>query len=105
MAGADLARAADGVGNRGPERSRRENDGDPEPYWNTTLRLTLPGMGGIEARLHLTPAGVAVRLIADDARSRDILIAGQPRLAKALDAANVPLTGMVAELTVPDEQP
>jgi hypothetical protein len=34
-----------------------------------------------------------------------LLIAGQPRLAEALDAANVPLTGMVAELAVPDEQP
>lgn len=88
-----------------PSGRAGENDGEPEPYWNTTLRLTLPGMGGIEARLHLTPAGVAVRLIADEARSRDILIAGQPRLAEALDAANVPLTGMVAELTVPDEQP
>jgi hypothetical protein len=86
-------------------REPGDEDGDPEPYWNTTLRLTLPGLGGIEARLHLTPAGVAVRLIAGDARSRDILTAGQPRLAEALDAANVPLTGMVAELAVPDEQP
>jgi hypothetical protein len=53
------------VGDRGSERSRlATNDGEPEPYWNTTLRLTLPGLGGIEARLHLTPAGVAIRLIA-----------------------------------------
>ncbi|WP_374499607.1 flagellar hook-length control protein FliK [Zoogloea sp.] len=88
-----------------PSGRSGEDDGEPEPYWNTTLRRTLPGMGGIEARLHLTPAGVAVRLITDDVRSRDILIAGQPRLAEALDAANVPLTGMVTELTVPDEQP
>lgn len=88
-----------------PSGRESGEDGDPEPYWNTTLRLTLPGLGGIEARLHLTPAGVAVRLISGDARSRDILTAGQPRLAEALDAANVPLTGMVAELAVPDEQP
>jgi len=88
-----------------PGAGNASDDADPEPYWNTTLRLTLPGLGGIEARLHLTPAGVAVRLIAGDARSRDILTAGQPRLAEALDAANVPLTGMVAELAVPDEQP
>ncbi|MCK6394357.1 flagellar hook-length control protein FliK [Zoogloea sp.] len=86
-------------------RENGDDTGDPEPYWNTTLRLTLPGLGGIEARLHLTPAGVAVRLIAGDTRSRDILSAGQPRLAEALEAANVPLTGMVAELAVPDEQP
>ena len=79
------------------------DDGDAEPYWNTTLRLTLPHLGGIEARLHLTPAGVAVRLIADDAHSRDILAAGQPRLAEALDAADLPLTGMVAELARSDD--
>lgn len=88
-----------------PAGRNTTEDSDPEPYWNTTLRLTLPGLGGIEARLHLTPAGVAVRLIAGDAHSRDILAAGQPRLAAALDAANVPLTGLVAELAVPDEQP
>lgn len=88
-----------------PSGREADENGEPEPYWNTTLRLALPGLGGVEARLHLTPAGVAVRLIADDARSRDILAAGQPRLAEALDAANVPLTGLVAELAAPDEQP
>ena len=88
-----------------PEGRESSEDGNPEPYWNTTLRLTLPGLGGIEARLHLTPAGVAVRLITSEANSRALLEAGQPRLADALAAANVPLTGMVAELKVPDEQP
>ena len=33
-------------------RENGDDTGDPEPYWNTTLRLTLPGLGGIEARLH-----------------------------------------------------
>ncbi|NML24999.1 flagellar hook-length control protein FliK [Zoogloea dura] len=88
-----------------PEGREGGEDGEPDPYWNTTLRLTMPGLGGIEARLHLTPAGVAVRLIASEADSRDRLEAGQQRLADALAAANVPLTGLVAELKVPDEQP
>ncbi|MDD3352513.1 flagellar hook-length control protein FliK [Zoogloea sp.] len=78
-----------------------EGDGshpdDPESTWNTTLRLTLPRLGGVEARLHLTPAGVALRLITDQEETRTALQAGQARLAEALAAANVPLTGLVAE--------
>ena len=80
-----------------PDQERRNDDGEPDPRWNTTLRLTLPGLGGVEAQLHLTPAGVAVRLIADSEATRDALDAAQGRLAEALDAANVPLTGLVAE--------
>lgn len=79
------------------DQERRNDDGEPDPRWNTTLRLTLPGLGGVEAQLHLTPAGVAVRLIADSEATRDALDAAQGRLAEALDAANVPLTGLVAE--------
>lgn len=65
--------------------------------WNTTLRLTLPRLGGVEAQLHLTPAGVALRLRTDDADALQALEAGREALASALDAANVPLTGMVVE--------
>ncbi|WP_374259944.1 flagellar hook-length control protein FliK [Zoogloea sp.] len=81
------------------EDPRREGSGEdePEPYWNTTLRLSLPSLGGVEARLHLTPAGVAMRLIADSEATREALDAGQQRLADALAAADVPLTGLVAE--------
>ena len=80
-----------------PEQDRATAEEGAEPYWNTTLRLTLPGLGGVEARLHLTPAGVAMRLITDSDTTRDALDAGQQRLADALAAANVPLTGLVAE--------
>jgi hypothetical protein len=83
------------------EDPARDSDGsgdEPESTWNTTLRLTLPSLGGVEARLHLTPAGIAVRLIADDSATRNTLEAAESRLAEALAAANVPLTGMVAEL-------
>ncbi len=80
-----------------PEQDRAAAEEGAEPYWNTTLRLTLPGLGGVEARLHLTPAGVAMRLIADSDSTRNALDAGQQQLADALAAANVPLTGLVAE--------
>ena len=50
---------------------------EPENAWNTTLRLTLPRLGGVEARLHLTPAGVALRLVADDTATLQTLDGGQ----------------------------
>ncbi|MBR0564540.1 flagellar hook-length control protein FliK [Azoarcus sp. L1K30] len=73
------------------------SEGDELAEWNTTLRLTLPRLGGMEAQLHLTPAGVAVRLRADDPEAIKALEAGQAGLAEALEAVAVPLTGMVVE--------
>lgn len=81
-----------------PARDDNGSGNEPDTSWNTTLRLTLPSLGGVEARLHLTPAGIAIRLIADDSATRNTLQAAESRLADALAAANVPLTGMVAEL-------
>ena len=74
----------------------REGD-DAEPTWNTTLRLTMPRLGGVEAQLHLTPAGVALRLRADDPATIHALDAGGAALASALEAANLKLTGLVVE--------
>ena len=74
------------------------NEGDDtEPTWNTTLRLTMPRLGGVEAQLHLTPAGVALRLRADDPPTIRALDAGGAALASALEAANLKLTGLVVE--------
>lgn len=81
-----------------PSAEGRGGPDEPEENWNSTLRLTLPRLGGIEARLHLTPAGVAMRLIADSDETRAALADAQTRLADALAAADVPLTGLVAEL-------
>ncbi|MCK0510933.1 flagellar hook-length control protein FliK [Aromatoleum buckelii] len=73
-----------------------EGDGVAE-NWNTTLRLTLPRLGGMEARLTVSPAGVALRLLADDPGTVAALDAARARLDNALTAANLPLTGFVAE--------
>ncbi len=70
---------------------------EAEPTWNTTLRLTMPRLGGVEAQLHLTPAGVALRLRADDPATIRALDAGGAALASALEAANLKLTGLVVE--------
>jgi flagellar hook-length control protein FliK len=80
-----------------PDRDREGGGEESSADWNTTLRLTLPRLGGMEARLHLTPAGVALRLIADEAEAVEALEAARNRLDAALAAANVPLAGFVAE--------
>lgn len=80
------------------DQGHRAHGGDGElQEWNTTLRVTMPNMGGVEARLVLTPKGVALRLIAeyDDAVLR--LNQSREELEQALEAANVPLTGFIAE--------
>ena len=75
-----------------------QGDGDPtEKNWNTTLRLTLPRLGSVEAQLHLTPAGVALRLRTDDTATMSALDARAAELASALEAANLKLTGLVVE--------
>ena len=80
-----------------PQRAGEHAGDEPENAWNTTLRLTLPRLGGVEARLHLTPAGVALRLVADDTATLQTLDGGAAALASALEAANLKLTGLVIE--------
>lgn len=79
------------------QRDGGGEDADTPAEWNTTLRLTLPRLGGVEARLILTPAGVALRLLADDAGTVRALDGARQQLDDALAAANVPLAGFVAE--------
>ena len=80
-----------------PERDRHGEGDEAGTDWNTTLRLTLPRLGGVEARLHLTAAGIALRLLADEPAAVAALQAAHGRLDEALAAADVPLTGFVAE--------
>lgn len=79
-----------------PERDGGEGEAS-DPSWNTTLRLTLPRLGNIEAQMHLTAAGVALRLRTDDEATIVALDANAAALASALEAANVKLTGLVVE--------
>ena len=70
-----------------------DNDGQ----WNTTLRLTLPRLGGVEARVQLGVKGVALRLQVEDKATVIRLETRRAELAEALEAAGVPLTGMAVE--------
>lgn len=74
-----------------------EAGADGEMTWNTTLRLTMPRLGGLEAQIHLTAAGVALRLRADGDDALAALNARRTELASALDAAGLSLTGMALE--------
>ncbi|WP_407278256.1 flagellar hook-length control protein FliK [Aromatoleum evansii] len=80
-----------------PQRDDESGSDEQPPEWKTTLRLTLPRLGGVEASLILTPAGVALRLMADDDATVAALANARAALDSALEAANVPLTGFVAE--------
>jgi hypothetical protein len=72
---------------------------DADGKWNTTLRLTLPRLGGVEARVQLGANGVALRLQVDDKPAAARLEARRDELAEALEAAGVPLTGMAVEVS------
>ena len=65
--------------------------------WKTTLRVTMPNMGGVEARIALTASGVSLRLVAEYDDTVDKLTQASTELAEALEAADVPLTGFIAE--------
>lgn len=70
---------------------------DTPQEWNSTLSITLPNLGGVEARLQLTAQGVSIRLLADEAQTVTALDDAREQLRSALETANVPLTGFVAE--------
>ncbi len=75
----------------------READGSDDYEatndWQTTLKLTLPMLGEVEAKLHLTAAGLALRIEAGDRDTVTHLQGGVDALASALDALGIPLTG------------
>ena len=71
----------------------REGDGSEEGdgAWKTTLRLALPRLGGIEARLSLAPDGVRLDLTAGDRDTADSLDAARQDLQEALAAVDLTL--------------
>ncbi len=83
------------------EDSERTSDGEDsgasEASWNTTLRLTMPRLGGLEAEIQLSAAGVALRLRADGDAALAALHARRGELASALDVAGLNLTSIALE--------
>lgn len=77
-----------------PGRDPDGGDGGRQPRWNTSLRLTLPLLGGLNARLSIAGSTVDVAIEADRAPIEGRLRAAGPELAAALAAAGLSLGRM-----------
>jgi len=75
------------------ERNRDSSQSEPEP-WSTTLRLTTPRLGELEAAVRLGAGGVHIALTTPHDSSVSDLRNGSPKLEQALAAAGVPLLGL-----------
>jgi hypothetical protein len=62
--------------------------------WRTELRLQLPRLGEVQARIELGGAGLRLQLIADSDEHRAALQADAPALSTAMAAAGLPVNGM-----------
>ncbi len=71
-----------------------END---DSRWRSTLRLTLPSLGHVEAELQLSGSGLTLRLRAEQGVTLDALSTGSAALAARLRAADLRLVDMRME--------
>jgi flagellar hook-length control protein FliK len=78
------------------ERDARQGDDttNAAPAWQTSLRLTLPRLGEIDARIRLTGQTVQLVLHTLNATSAADLDAAIPSLRQALTAAGLTLQGV-----------
>jgi len=75
---------------------------DTEP-WATTLRLTTPRLGEVEAAIRLGAGGVHIALLTPLGASAADLRAGAPFLEQALASAGVPMLGFTVKQSPPPE--
>jgi len=74
------------------ERTRERTGEDGEETasrWNTTLRLSLPRLGAVDALLQLSPSGLRVRLATNDPTTLADLRGGSAQLATMLADAGL----------------
>ncbi|MEO8003676.1 MAG: flagellar hook-length control protein FliK [Betaproteobacteria bacterium] len=64
-------------------------DGETPRTWRTEMRLTLPNIGHLVARIELDANGARVRLVSDSAQQARVLRAEAPVLANRLGAAGI----------------
>ena len=79
------------------EQADRRPGAEPEERWTTTLRLTTPRLGEVEAALHLSGGGVRISLATPSEAAAADLRAAAPALERALASAGVRLLGMSAK--------
>ena len=76
------------------EQHGGEGSADEERGWITSLRLTTPRLGEIDARLSLTPQGVRITIATPVGASAADLLDAAPALEKSMAAAGVPLLAL-----------
>ncbi len=90
------------------QKSGEDSDG-PVSSWRTRLRLQLPELGEIEARLHIQGGNIGLLLEASDALTREKLQAGRGELRNQLAATGLTLTSLgiapLAPATSDDNRP
>lgn len=67
---------------------------DAERGWTTSLRMTTPRLGEIDARLSLAPGGVSITIATPTGASAADLLDAAPSLEKSMAAAGVPLLAL-----------
>ena len=73
-----------------PTDANAQDEGAPQPDWNTRLRLVLPRLGELNAMLSFGAGGVMIRVEADKAASAELLQTNGASLQEALTAAGLP---------------
>ena len=73
-------------GERNADGSEKETS-----HWNTTVSLTTPRLGRVDAKLQLTASGVHISLSTPYGASAADLRDEAPKLAEALSSAEVPM--------------
>ena len=73
-----------------PTDANAQDEGAPQPDWNTRLRLVLPRLGELNAMLSFGAGGVMIRVEADKAASAELLQTNGASLQEALSAAGLP---------------
>ena len=73
-----------------PTDANAQDEGAPQPDWNTRLRLVLPRLGELNAMLSFGAGGIMIRVEADKAASAELLQSNGASLQEALAAAGLP---------------
>lgn len=86
-------------------QGEREADGntDDAAHWSTSLSLTTPRLGRVDAKLQLSSRGVRITLATPYGASAGDMRDEAPKLASALEAAGVPLLNL--QIRHEDEYP
>lgn len=81
----------------------REGDGEAHSkHWQTRLVLDMPNLGGVEARLKITPQGVQLHLMTEDPATAELAKRHQLRLQQGMQNAGLTLNQLHIEGEIHD---